>query len=795
MRKCIALSIITVVFAACAFGQAAGLGSISGTVTDATGASVPDATVVVANTSKGIKRQLATNGLGFFAAPALIPADGYSVKVSKSGFTDFDAQDITVAVGQTVALHIAMNVAGTMTTVDVAETAQIVENTKTDVSEVVNSRQIMELPINGRRVDSFVLMTPAVSNDGTFGLLTFRGLAGGNSFLVDGADTTKQFYNENAGRTRIQSQLPQEAVQEFQVLSSNFSAEYGQASGGVVNTVIKSGTNDPHGTGFWFFRNRTLNARDPLSTVNPPEVRHQSGGRVGGKIIKDKLFYLVSSEISRRNYPISSSQVKPGVIDQNAQTWIGCGTPVVLSGVSYTPTTAQCAAANSILPRLFGIVPRKLNQELALGKLDWRPTERNSFSATFNFLHSLAPNGLQSAISLTNGSGVAGNGDDSVRVRTLRTSWTFVPTASLVNELRYSWYTDREADDFNKSALAPGIGYVQLTVAQVSNLGAGLNYLPRVDPNERRFQIADNLSWSKGKHLLKFGFDIAASHDYDYFIANQFGTYTYGSTSAFALDFSGNTAGLKSWQTFSQTFGNPVTDSTISDYGFYVQDQFRLTPKLTLNYGVRYEFNSLPQPPQANPDYPDTGKIPESTLNFAPRIGLAYSLADNKTVIRAGYGMFYARFPGAFINDLWKNNGLYQTSLSLSSSIAAQLAAGPVYPFRLTSSANAVGGSTIQFAAPNLRTPYTEQGELRHRAADRFAHEPDHVLYLEPGRTRFLDARPEYRSAKRGKLYLPHQRFQRQSGGFVRDSGLSGPESRPEVQQDYPGRERPKQFL
>src|SRR5206468_11747504 len=203
-------------------------------------------------------------------------------------------KDVELLVGQSLDLNVGMQVASSTTQVQVTSEAPVVENTKTDVSQVIGETQIMELPINGRRVDSFVLLTPAVSADGTFGLLSFRGIAGGNSFLVDAADTTQQFYNENAGRTRIQSQLSQEAVQEFQVLSSSFSAEYGRASGGVVNTVIKSGANDVHGTGFWFFRNRSLNARDPLATVNPPEVRHQTGGSVGGKFIKDKLFYFLA---------------------------------------------------------------------------------------------------------------------------------------------------------------------------------------------------------------------------------------------------------------------------------------------------------------------------------------------------------------------------------------------------------------------------------------------------------------------------------------------------------------------
>ena len=147
--------------------------------------------------------------------------------------------------------------------------AATVQDTKTDVSQVIDSTLIQDLPINGRRVDSFVLLTPGVTNDGTFGLLTFRGVAGGNSFLVDGNDTTEQFYNENAGRTRIASQISQDAVQEFQVVSSNFSAEYGRAMGGVVNTVTRSGSNGLHGTAYWFFRNRTLDARDRYATINP----------------------------------------------------------------------------------------------------------------------------------------------------------------------------------------------------------------------------------------------------------------------------------------------------------------------------------------------------------------------------------------------------------------------------------------------------------------------------------------------------------------------------------------------
>src|SRR5713226_6320955 len=281
MPKFFAVLVVAIAFSASAFGQAAGLGGISG---------------VVANASKGIRRQLETNGEGAFNAPALVPAEGYSVSVSKSGFSNFDAKDITVAVGQNVSLHIDLSVDATTTQVDVTTTAQLVEDTKTDVSQLVNSRQILDLPINGRRVDAFVLLTPAVVPDGAFGLLSFRGVAGHNAFLTDGNDTTNQYYNENAGRTRIASQISQEAIQEFQVISNNFAAEYGNAMGGIVNTITKSGTNDIHGTGYFFFRNRSLNARDRYASFNPQDIRKQGGASVGGAIKKDKLFYFFNYE-------------------------------------------------------------------------------------------------------------------------------------------------------------------------------------------------------------------------------------------------------------------------------------------------------------------------------------------------------------------------------------------------------------------------------------------------------------------------------------------------------------------
>src|SRR3954469_9283440 len=284
MRKALGISLCALAFVAGAYAQAtAGLGSVSGTVRDASGAVVPGATVVVANESKGIKRTMTTTDAGVFTAPALVPASGYSILVTKQGFNGYEIKDFEILVGQNVDFKVAMVVGAATSKVDVTAEAPLVEDTKSGVTATVNGDQIENLPINGRRVDSFVLLTPAVTNDGEFGLLSFRGIAAGNAFLTDGNDTTNSFYNENAGRTRIGSQLSQDAVQEFQVLSNGFSAEFGRAMGGVINTVTKSGGNETHGTGYWFFRNRTLEATDRYANgLKAPEWRHTLGASVGG---------------------------------------------------------------------------------------------------------------------------------------------------------------------------------------------------------------------------------------------------------------------------------------------------------------------------------------------------------------------------------------------------------------------------------------------------------------------------------------------------------------------------------
>jgi hypothetical protein len=702
--KLVSLIVLTT---ACVFAQSAGgLAGISGVVRDPSGSAVPNAKIAITNDANGFSRSLVSNDAGLFAAPALTPAEGYKVVVTAAGFASYEADDLVLRVGQVLDLNVKLVVAQAATEVQVTAAGPLVEQTKTDVSQVVDSRQITELPINGRRVDSFVLLTPGVTADGTFGLLTFRGVAGHNSFLVDGNDSTEQFYNENAGRTRIASGLSQDVVQEFQVVSANFSAEYGRAMGGVVNQVTRSGGNGFHGTAYWFYRNQDFNARDTFAAFNPDESRHQAGGTLGGPIVKNRLFFLLNTEVTRRNFPMVDSYVRAGIIDPNTETWIGCGAPA---------TPAQCSAINALLPRYFGALPRTLNQELYFGKLDYRLNDRNTFSASLNYLHAISPNGIQTGITSTSGAGVNSNGDDSVRVRNGRFTWTAIPKNSFVNEFRWGWFTDRQADTFDNSTLGTGLGFLQASVAGVS-LGQA-NYLPRVEPNEQRFQFVDNGTWTKGKHTIKFGADIATTEDFTYFISNYFGNYTYQTVTNFALDYTNASASAtnvgKHWQTYAQTFGGPVVDASINDYGFYLQDQFRATDRLTLSLGARYEYGQLPQPKLCNPDYPQTCHISAGNKNLAPRLGVTYRIND-KTVVRAGFGVFHSRFLGSLIDNLFTNNAVLQKSLSLSSTLAPQFAAGPSFPntLEVPPTGGTASAFTLQFLDPHFRTPYSEQGTI-----------------------------------------------------------------------------------
>jgi outer membrane receptor protein involved in Fe transport len=379
-------------------------------------------------------------------------------------------------------------------------------------------------------------------------------------------------------------------------------------------------------------------------------------------------------------------------------------------------TAAQCAAAiANITTRNFGTVSRTVVQDLGFAKLDYHLNDKNTNSTSLSMLRWVSPHGIQATgIVFNSGNAIGNNADSTVRNAFGRAQLTTIIGSSMVNEARLGIFKDRLFDPASPDFLSPGLGLAGLTVNSTGNLGIATSY-PRLNPSERRFQFADNLSWIKGAHTMKFGFDFAATKDYVNQLINQYGSYSYNTLNLFAADFSANTTGGKNWNTYSQTFGNPIVDTTVKTIGVYAQDQWRVTPNLLFNIGVRYDYTVIPQPSIVNPDYPQTGVIHSARDNFAPRAGLSYSFGrDRKTLFRAGYGIFFARYQTGLIENLFLTNGVYQKSITYLASTAAQLAAGPVYPNNLSSTNfNPPAGSLdILFADKNFRNPYTHQANI-----------------------------------------------------------------------------------
>ena len=303
-----------------------------------------------------------------------------------------------------------------------------------------------------------------------------------------------------------------------------------------------------------------------------------------------------------------------------------------------------------------------------------------------------------------------------MRARYGRLAWTFLPASSTVNEFRFGWFKDKQFDYVSDELALPGIGLLGITIQGQLNVGTAVNY-PRLNPSENRFQFADNITWIRGRHTWKLGGDVMNTQDYNDNLQNRTGSYTYPTFTAFALDLSANPTGAKRWQNYSQGLGDSIVDFTVRDYGLFFQDQFRVTSDLTLNMGVRYDYSALPQPIAAsdqlvNPDYPATGRIPTANTNFAPRLGIAYSFNKSRTVLRAGYGIFYSRYPGGLINTFFTRNGMFQPSVNLNGTVPPDLLTGPVFPNRLPSSyqAGPAGNVDLIFPARDFRNSYTEQG-------------------------------------------------------------------------------------
>jgi len=717
-------------------------GALSGRVTDQSGAVVPGALVVVQNFKTGVQQSAQTNHTGIYGFPVL-PPGSYSVTASLKGFRDVQCV-VQVLVGNTTSQDIRLQVGASGDKVSVSGRVPLLRPAESSASTVMERSFIDELPLNGRRYTDFTLLAPNTSSDGDTGLVSVAGQQGGedsgyangngsNSFTVDGTNATSNYFADILGRYRIPYLYGENAIQEFQVAVSPYSADYGGGAG-FINTVTRSGSNAFHGNAFYYNRNSAFEANDAISKASgypqPQDALQQFGAGLGGPILRNRLWFFVDYEQQLRNNPIPVINTALATTPANqadflsANFGIPAGTalpppngPLPVPGADSAPDPAnpqylqQVSNTVNALNSNLGVQPRKRNDVAIMSRLDFQASSRDSLFLSFNVNRFNSPGGVITDPTVGNyGTQTLAN----AYVHTFQVSlgWTHAFSSRLLNEFHAGSSDDNQIS--TPTGLAPNTPTIILDSPAPFILGNAPFSVGRVF--ERQWSLADRVDYVIGRHTLQFGFDWSRAWDADNNdggadpnAAVQFGSflgsYEFPNLQAFALG---------EYSTFSQSSGNPTFSFAVPYYGFYVQDTFRALPQLTLEMGLREDFQVYPQPAE-NPAFPLTGQYPNQFLRLAPRFGFAWQ-PFSKTVVRGGFGDFYSNMNGLNYRNAVVSNGL----ASQQSSVNASYTAGPpgqsepTFPNILPGNSPLFQASPdISLVSPQLRVPYVLQGSLQ----------------------------------------------------------------------------------
>lgn len=704
MKRIIALALAALCLAASALGQSqATTGNIEGRVVDPNGAAVPGITVTATNQDTGFGKVVQTDDDGSYVM-VLLPPGNYTVETTPAkGFAGGKYENLRVTVGAKTTLEIALTVGGSVNVVDVTSEGQGVEATRTSISSTVNENQVANLPTNGRNFLDFATITPNVVRDPTrSGDLAVGGQKGTlNSIQIDGASSDNTFFGQSSGRVgsgRAPSQFSIDTVKEFQVNQNGFTAEFGRAAGAVINVVTKSGTNRFTGSAFEYFRDESLNALNPnlrsQARPKPPGQINQFGGTIGGPIRKDKMFFFGAYEGQRSKL----------------------SNPVVIRSLFQAPASVQ-----TFLTPKFGSYSQSRQQNTYLVKTDFNINDRNQAWVRFNQQNFTGTNLEFSGT--TNSFEHSGN--SNVKTTTLTAGWNSSITSNWLNEFRYQYSRDMEPGLANSAD--PEVNLTSGTsISETLNFGRN-NFSPR-ETTIRRNQFIDNQTYLAGDHTIKYGIDLLFDKVFNFFPGLFSGSYTF---STITVPSGKGTVTLNGYQAFEQrrptvyrqSFGGPgttggTTHPNNKEYGLFIQDDWRATPKFTLNLGLRYDYQVIAKPPVRNPNTAllaagfDTSFQPRDKNNFAPRIGMSYAFND-KTVIRGGYGKYYGRTPAIMTGTAHSQNGVQVVAININCVTTPALC--PVYPSVFQSIPTNVAAVTpnLYLFDRNYEQPFTHQARLQ----------------------------------------------------------------------------------
>src|ERR1700744_172801 len=769
----LALSVTFIVSVARA--QTAVDGAVGGTVTDASGAIVSGATITVHENATNAEQKATADSAGYFRVIHLQPGT-YSVSINAAGFEPYRASDAIVQVGLLTTIDAHMQVGSTSQTVEVTGASPLVNTTNPDFAGIIDQKLLHDLPVSNYRWSSYALLTPGVVNDSNgYGLLSFRGQSTLlNNVTIDGPDDNQAFFSEERGRTRAGYSFAKEAVQEFQVNTSNYSVEYGRSAGGIVNSVTKSGTNDFHGVGYYFDRDSAWAATNstvthPVEVSNTPptyqvvpfkpsDLRRQYGLAVGGPIWRDKIFFFFAADKFYHDFPAAAT-ITGASANSNFYTSADAALPAgktcgatgsaapnyqdanvcqiaTNTGQSYASSYTVYNAGIAGLQSTLGTAPRTGDQTIYFPKIDWQVNGKNHVSVEANRMRWTSPAGIQTSPAVAYG--LSSFGNDYVRDNWIvgKLDTLFSPAWS--NEARYMYGRDFEYET-NQAPTPYEAGTLINTPTYTNPLGLPANVyltgffqigtpqflLRGAYPDERRWQISDTVNWIRGNHSLKFGGDYLHTYDLLSNLYNQFGGYTYSGNTllgnyisdAYLASNASTTARATHYTYFNQGAGLPGLQMVTGDSSIFGQDEWKATRRLSLTLGIRWEFESFPDPQLPNAAVPQTSKLNDRKTNFGPRVGFAYDpYGTGRTSVRGGYGMFFARAINSTLYQALIGTGA--TGSQTNPQFNAGQSCAPVFPQVVAPAQQAAclgsasGNATVDYLNPNFKVPQIHQADL-----------------------------------------------------------------------------------